>query len=294
MVCVIDFASDFKDFRISTGITVPRIQIQEEDSPDKRRDNSRFIKSAYNALSKDNFEKEIRENKQRENIFKISSLLHAPEHLTTGKNSSHHRDKRNSNIFGRKKLKEYFKATENPFKAKKIFSQRARDKLHPYKNYDSRRTKPETGSRRHFPDPDFESRKPSFKSNRRRSVVTDSTGKTQNASPKKKKMKAYENYLGHISRMKNGTKKSEYSTNNTVSKTPIDSLDQVKNEWLPGAIRCCERKHVKKDGDKIKQSILKIFDFKDGSKEIVEWSIQEVIEDNDSDILNKHLNGDFD
>lgn len=47
------------------------------------------------------------------------------------------------------------------------------------------------------------------------------------------------------------------------------------DDWLPGAVKCKERKHTKKVGNMKIQSIKRVFTMKDGSVEIVEDKIIE-------------------
>jgi hypothetical protein len=47
------------------------------------------------------------------------------------------------------------------------------------------------------------------------------------------------------------------------------------DDWLPGAIRCKERKHTKFQGNRRIQTIKRIFTMKDGSVEILEDRIIE-------------------
>ena len=48
------------------------------------------------------------------------------------------------------------------------------------------------------------------------------------------------------------------------------SYDLDEEDWLPGAVKCKERKHTKFEGGMKIQTIKRIFTMKDGSVEIVE------------------------
>lgn len=52
-------------------------------------------------------------------------------------------------------------------------------------------------------------------------------------------------------------------------------LDFDDEDWLPGAIRCKERKHTKFQGNRKIQTVKRIFTMKDGSIEIVEDRVVE-------------------
>lgn len=54
-------------------------------------------------------------------------------------------------------------------------------------------------------------------------------------------------------------------------------LDLEEDEWLPGAIRCKERKHTRFEGNKRIQTLKRVFTMKDGSIEVIEDRIIEKI-----------------
>lgn len=57
--------------------------------------------------------------------------------------------------------------------------------------------------------------------------------------------------------------------------SPYINEDFEFEDWLPGAVKCKERKHTRFDGNMKIQTVKKIFTMKDGSVEIVEDRIIE-------------------
>ena len=57
----------------------------------------------------------------------------------------------------------------------------------------------------------------------------------------------------------------------------LGAQDDDEDEWLPGAVRCKEKKHSKIVGDMKVVRVVKIFTMKDGSTEIIENTIKELI-----------------
>lgn len=245
--------------------------------------NKRFIRSGNSTLNR-NYESR---SNQGPKSYKISSILDIPPHLTSKRTKKREEDGPTPR---REKLMEYLKASKNPFNAHQIMSNRNsnnnnfQEVFKKNRRENERKTKPGTGSRGDYVNQEIY-KNPSF--------LTEESSNYQETPKKVKKHQEnktpYSTYLDHLNNM-NKNSKNQLST--------IDTRDQrtlpLKDEWLPGAIRCCERKHLKTEGGKVKQSILKVFDFEDGRKEIVEWNIQEVIskeeeEEDEVDILQRHL-----
>ena len=57
----------------------------------------------------------------------------------------------------------------------------------------------------------------------------------------------------------------------------LGTHDDDEDEWLPGAVKCKEKKHSKIEGNMKIVRVVKIFTMKDGSTEIIENTFKELI-----------------
>ena len=101
----------------------------------------------------------------------------------------------------------------------------------------------------------------------------------------KKFRSPYEAYLNHLNRIPQirQTESDAYKktrspeSNKNLSSMAISDID-FESEWLPGAKKCYERSHIKKNGDAVLQNVVRIFEMDDGSKEVVEWNVKEILQ----------------